>query len=52
MSSSTVNTILTAGITAISDNFSRILPVILPVAVALAVLFGVLHWIYGSSRRK
>jgi len=52
MTTSTVVTILTAGTSAISTNFERILPVILPVAVALAVLFGALHWIYGSARRK
>jgi len=52
MTSSTVVSIFGTATSAISSYFTTLLPVILPVAVGLAVLFGILHWVYGASRRK
>jgi len=52
MASSTIVTVAQGVGTALTDNLSAILPVLLPVAVALAVVFGALHWLLGSSHRK
>lgn len=51
MASSTVVTIIQSGVTALTDYFSLLLPVILPVAVGIAILFGIWFWIRGSARR-
>jgi len=52
MTSSTVNTILTSGVTAINDYLSTLLPVVIPVAVGLAALFFIAWWIVGAQRRR
>ncbi len=52
MTGSTTVTLLNSATSQISDAFSSLLPIVVPVAIALAVLYGVLHWLTGSARRR
>lgn len=52
MTGSTTVTLLSDATTLVGGAFTDLLPIVVPVAISLAILYGVLHWLLGASRRK
>lgn len=52
MTGSTTVTLLESAANQLGTAFSNLLPIVVPAAIALAVLYGVLHWFTGAARRR